>query len=113
MLSRVISTCVISVFVCHALLAATFEAITAEEQALTAVAWQPDASAVVLFEKADLQIMDYPTDASSVLEVRTRIKVLAEAGKEFAEIEIPHSAELRLRGFVGRTVQPDGRVIPE
>ncbi len=93
-------------------MAADFGPITAEERAFTSVPWQPDAPAVVLFEKAVLDFMDYPKDVSSILEIHTRIKILAEAGKNYAEIAIPHSAVLRLKELEGRTILADGTVVP-
>ncbi len=91
---------------------AGFDPITDPERALTRVPWQPDAPAVVLFVKAELKIRDYPQEASSWLDTRMRIKILREEGREYAEVAIPHSAYERLRNLEGRTVQPDGRIVP-
>ncbi len=88
------------------------EPITAEQRALTQVPWQPEAAAVVLFEKAELRFMKYPQEASSYLKVRTRLKILKEEGKAYGEVSIPHSSFLRLTEFEGRTVLPDGRELP-
>ena len=41
------------------------------------------------------------------------MKILTEEGKElFGDVEIYHSKAHRLRDFAGRTVLPDGRVVP-
>ncbi|MEM7585208.1 MAG: DUF3857 domain-containing protein [Acidobacteriota bacterium] len=92
--------------------AAGFTPVTAEERDLLTVPWQPDAPAVVLFEKAELDFMDYPSEVSSILEVHTRIKILKESGKEYGEVAIFHSSVLRLKELEGRTIKPDGTVVP-
>jgi hypothetical protein len=40
------------------------------------------------------------------------MKILTEAGKHNGEVVIAHSGEERLHGFHGRTVLPDGRIVP-
>jgi hypothetical protein len=92
--------------------AASFPPITDTERALTQAPGFPHAPAVVLFEKAELRIMEIGQDNSSSLDVHRRIKILAEEGKEFGEVEIWHSRDFRLSGLEGRTVLPDGREIP-
>ena len=67
---------------------------------------------MVLFEKAEVKLMDYPAEASSFLKVRTRIKILTEEGKSYGEEEIGHSAFWRLKKVEGRTVLPNGDVVP-
>jgi hypothetical protein len=93
--------------------AADFAPITDAERALTAAPGDPTAPAVVLFERGRLKLLEWPKDMFSMLEVETRVKVLDDRGKEmFGEIEIRHGKHLRLGGFKGRTVLPDGRVVP-
>ena len=92
--------------------AVDFPPITDAERALTELPGQPGAPAVVLFEKADVKLMDYPKEASSFLKVQVRVKILTEEGKSFGEAEIDHSSYLRLKKVEGRTVLPDGREIP-
>lgn len=89
-----------------------FPPVTDAERALESVPFEPEASAVVLSETARLRFLRYPTEASSRLEVQVRMKILREEGKEFAEILIPHSRMLRLDELEGRTVLPDGTVVP-
>ncbi|MCP4660125.1 MAG: DUF3857 and transglutaminase domain-containing protein, partial [bacterium] len=93
-------------------LAYKFPPITEQERALTQVPSDPGAPAVVLFEIAELKIMDYPREVSSFLEVQVRLKILTEEGKEHGEVSIRHSAYNRLKSFEGRTVLPDGREVP-
>lgn len=92
---------------------ADFAPITDAERALAAAPGDPAAPAVVLFEKGRMKLLEYPRDMYSQLDVEVRIKVLNDRGKElFGEVEIEHGRQLRLSGFKGRTVLPDGREIP-
>src|SRR5215207_531151 len=92
---------------------ADFPPVTDAEKALKSVAGEPNAPAVALFKNAEFWMMDIARqEASSRLAVRTRIKILTEEGKEQGEIAIPHSGYVRLQSFRGRTVLPDGRVVP-
>lgn len=93
--------------------AAPFPPVTERELALASVPGEPNAPAVVLFKKGEFRMMDIARgDVSSSLKVDVRVKVLTEQGKERGEVAIPHSRALRLLGFEGRTVLPDGRVVP-
>lgn len=94
--------------------AAAFPPITDEQKKLKEVPGSPGASAVVLFESADLAMQDPTGDpVPSILTVERRIKILTEEGaKEFGEIEIPHSRTTRLSNLEGRTVLADGREVP-
>jgi hypothetical protein len=81
---------------------------------LTTVAGEPNAPAVVLFKKSELLMMGYGKQGqvSSSLLVKARTKILTEEGKSRGEVSIAHSGFVRLQGFQGRTVLPDGRVLP-
>lgn len=92
--------------------AASFPPVSDAERALAEVPGHPNASAVVLFEKAELRIMDGRQENSSSLDVHRRVKILAEQGKDLGEVEIWHSRDFRLSDLDGRTVLPDGREIP-
>ena len=94
--------------------AADFPPITGQERALTDVTGEPNAPAVVLFRKSELLMMGYGNrgQVSSSLLVKSRTKILTEEGKSRGEVSIPHSDFIRLQGFQGRTVLPDGRVLP-
>ncbi len=92
-----------------------FPPITDEERALTSVPGEPNAPAVMLFKKGELLMAGYGRligSLASHLRVQARVKILTEAGKSNGEVVIDHSDRLRLQGFAGRTVLPDGRVIP-
>jgi transglutaminase-like putative cysteine protease len=90
-----------------------FSEITAQERSLTGVPGDPDASAVVLFRKAEISIPDpMKSSADPLLKVRIRRKILKEDGKKYGEVTIHHSQWTRLAGLKGRTVLPDGREVP-
>ncbi len=91
---------------------AAFPPVSPEEKALTEVPGAPNARAVVLFRKAELRMLDpASSDVSSRLTVRERVKILTEQGKDRGEIQLFHSAFVRLYSLSARTVLPDGRVI--
>jgi transglutaminase-like putative cysteine protease len=95
--------------------AADFPPISDEERALTAVPGEPNALAVVLFKKGEFLMMGYGQAAgglASHLRIEARVKILTEAGKSNGEILIAHSDFTKLEGFEGRTVLPDGRILP-
>ncbi|PYQ65064.1 MAG: hypothetical protein DMF53_06220 [Acidobacteria bacterium] len=95
--------------------AADFPPITDAERAITAVPGEPNAPAVVLFKKGEFLMAGYGLKTgslSSSLRVEVRLKILTEEGKSNGEVSITHSDFERLHGFAGRTVLPDGRIIP-
>jgi len=94
--------------------AADFPPITDQERSLTSVQGEPNAPAVVLFRKSEFLMMGYGSQArfSSSLLVKARTKILTEEGKSRGEVAVAHSSFVRLLGFQGRTVLPDGRVLP-
>lgn len=97
-----------------ALGAASFTAPTAEELALKSVAGHPTAAAVVLYRRGDFKMLDISRgDQSSTLTVEARIKILTEQGKkDYGEVAVWHGSGVRLKEFSGRTVLPDGRILP-
>ncbi|HEV7516425.1 MAG TPA: DUF3857 domain-containing protein, partial [Thermoanaerobaculia bacterium] len=92
---------------------ADFPPVTEAERALQAVPGAPNAPAVVLFHNGEFQMLDLAShEVSSRLSVERRVKILTAEGKSQGEIEIEHSDDVRLSGFAGRTVLPDGTVVP-
>jgi transglutaminase-like putative cysteine protease len=95
--------------------AASFPPVTDEERAFTSVPDEPNAPAVLLFRKGEFLLAGYGLQAGSLvssLHVQVRMKILTEEGKANGEVAVAHSDAYRLHGFQGRTVLPDGRVIP-
>lgn len=92
-----------------------FPPITDEERALTSVPGEPNAPAVVLLKKGEFVMAGHGRFVGSVashLRVWERVKILTEAGKSNGELAVLHGRSLRLQSFSGRTVLPDGRVLP-
>lgn len=96
--------------------AETFPPITEAERSLATVPGEPNAAAVFLFRKSEFLMMGYGAGgaqaSSSRLLVQERVKILTEQGKELGEVAVAHSNLSRLSGFKGRTVLPDGRIVP-
>lgn len=82
---------------------------------LASVQGEPNAPSVVLFKKGEFLMKGYGKlngSPTSHLRIQVRLKILTEEGKSKGEITIQHSDATRLEGFEGRTVLPDGRVVP-
>jgi len=113
--TAILATLILALVASRGAAAADFPPITDEERALTSVPGEPNAPAVVLFKKGEFLMAGYGRFVGSLashLRVKARVKILTEAGKSNGEIVIAHDDRLRLQGFAGRTVLPDGRVIP-
>lgn len=90
-----------------------FPPISAAERDLTQLADFPDAPAVVLAKRAELRLRAPGSRESSILDVRVRIKILREDGIDaWSQVSVAHGDGVRLEGFAGRTVLPDGHVLP-
>jgi Domain of Unknown Function with PDB structure (DUF3857)/Transglutaminase-like superfamily len=93
--------------------ATDFPPLTDQERALTAVPGQPNAPAVVLFKKGELRMMNPASSQdSSYLVVEERVKILTDAGRSRGNVLVAHNGTFRLEGFEGRTVLPDGSIVP-
>jgi hypothetical protein len=93
--------------------AADFREITAAERSLTSVSGYEEAPAVVLFRNGRFTMMGaLGSESYSSLRVEGRIKILSDEGTSFGEVAVPHTDFIRLVSFEGRTVLPDGRVVP-
>jgi hypothetical protein len=91
-----------------------FPPVTTAERALTAVPGEPNAPAVVLFKRGEMQMAGYGLlgSVASHLRVQERVKILTAAGRGNGELVIAHGAGFRLRELAARTVLPDGRIVP-
>lgn len=84
---------------------------TPEELSMSSQPEVPGASAVYLFRE---EITD---DRIHMFSIYTRLKVLTEGGKEFSNVELNFArghdgAGYDVEGISGRTIHPDGTIIP-
>jgi Domain of Unknown Function with PDB structure (DUF3857)/Transglutaminase-like superfamily len=79
---------------------------TPEELAMTSLPQVPGAPAVLLFRE---EISD---DNLSMHSTYVRLKVLTEKGKEYADVELPYIEQTNITDIAGRTIQPDGTIVP-
>jgi hypothetical protein len=89
---------------------------TPEELAMTSIPGYPNAPAVILFRE------EITKDDMHVVQHYERIKVLTEKGKDYANVELRFTSssdhgsfsgdEKNLTDISGRTIHPDGTVIP-
>ncbi len=86
-------------------LAQDFGEISDDVLQMTEFSQDPEADAVILFDKADVRITNY-FDLEVIRHIR--IKVLTEAGKEYADIEIPVWYEDDFDVMDAASFSPDG-----
>lgn len=86
--------------------ASAWPPVSREELELKDNPLSPGESAMILYR--ELQ-----TDSAKSLETHfTRIKIFKEAGKKYADIEIPYlEKELEVQNIQARTIKPDGQTI--
>ena len=94
-----------------AALHAQFTPPTPEELSMTEQPQVPGAAAVYLFRE------ETTDDHNHVFNIYVRLKVLTEKGKDYADVELPYTRRSDGGGYTvesvqGRTVHPDGTVIP-
>lgn len=87
--------------------AAEFQQPTPEELKMTSDPAAPGAAAVYLYyEEIDNDPLHYQS-------VYARIKVLTDKGKELSTVNLPYvRRSYKIKGIQGRTIHPDGTVIP-
>jgi hypothetical protein len=79
--------------------------ITPEDLKMTSIAEQPGAPAVILFRR------ETDDDIKHIHTFYERIKILTEAGRSNADVEIPYLRHTySITDISGRTIQPDGTV---
>ena len=87
--------------------AADWPAISPEDLSTTSIKEQPGAPAVILLRE------ETDDDMNNTHQVYERIKILTDAGREYANVEIPYRRRgFSIGGISGRTVHGDGSVIP-
>lgn len=81
--------------------------ISDDDKKLTSVPGQPGAPAAILYRE---EIYD---DLRHVARIQERIKVLTEQGRKYADVSLRYNQRhFDLTAVGGRTVQPDGKIIP-
>lgn len=90
--------------------AADWPAIDSSELQIKDLPEQPGAPAFVLFRE------EVDDDEKHSISVYMRIKVLSEAGRKYADVEIPFfstkSLNLTINDIQGRTIHSDGSIVP-
>jgi hypothetical protein len=86
-----------------------FKPISPEELKMTSEPLAPGAPAIILYRQVDRD----DRDRNSTFEDRYyRIKILTEAGRQYANIEIPFSRDIDALAHIrARTVKPDGTIV--
>lgn len=85
---------------------ADWPAIAPEDLKMTDLPQQKGAPAVILLRE------EVANDPQNYHSVYMRIKILTEAGRRYADVEIPYSRRnFRVDGVSGRTVHPDGSIV--
>jgi hypothetical protein len=101
---------VLSLFFCLggiAAFAADWPALSPEDLSMTGIKEQPGAPAVILLRE------ETDDDMNNMHQVYERIKIFTDAGREYANVEIPYSRRgFSIGGISGRTVHADGSVVP-
>ena len=87
--------------------AADWTTPTPQELSMTSEPASPDAAAVYLFRE---EVAD---DHLHMHSVYVRLKILTEAGKEYADVEIPYEKHgFSIGSVAGRTIHSDGSIVP-
>ena len=88
-------------------IAADWPPISPEDLAMTSSKDQPGASAEILLRE------EVDDDMNNFHSVYQRIKILTDAGREYANVEIPYSRRhFNIGDVSGRTIHADGTIIP-
>jgi hypothetical protein len=81
--------------------------ISEDDKKLSAVPGQPGAAAAVLYRE---EIYD---DLRHAARIQERIKILSDEGRKYADVSLRYNQRrFDLTSVGGRTIQPDGKVIP-
>jgi Transglutaminase-like superfamily. len=87
-------------------LAADWPTVSPEELSMTSIKEQPGAPAVILLRE------ETDDDVNSAHMVYERIKILTDAGRRYADVELAYNGRwFNIEGISGRTVHPDGSIV--
>lgn len=88
-----------------------FGKVSDEELQMTSIPEDPEADAVWLFEKGELEIILDNNLYKLKLKQRGRLKILTEEGKESADFKIPYWHEDRIVSLKAQAILPGGKKI--
>lgn len=88
-----------------------FGKVSDEELQMTSIPEDPEADAVWLFERGDLEIVLENNYYRLKSKRHVRIKILTEKGKEYANVKIPYWHEDRINSLQAHTILPNGKKI--
>lgn len=88
-----------------------FGKVSDEELQMTSIPEDPEADAVWLFDRGDIEIILENNRYKLKLKQHARIKILNEEGKEYANFRIPYWHEDRITSLKAHTVLPGGKKI--
>lgn len=105
---KIMPFAVLAVLFCLRTLAAAADwpPVTDSDRALKSIPEQPGAAAVILARE---QTDDNMNNSQTVYE---RIKILTEAGRKYATVELPSDRAVNVSELQGRTVHMDGSITP-
>jgi Domain of Unknown Function with PDB structure (DUF3857)/Transglutaminase-like superfamily len=87
--------------------AADWPPISPDDLAMTSIKEQPGAPAVVLLRE------ETDDDMNNHHSVYMRVKILTEAGREYANVQLPYNRRgFKITDISGRTVHADGSIVP-
>jgi len=88
-----------------------FGKVSDEELQMTSIPEDPEADAVWLFDRGDIEIILENNRYKLKLKQHARIKILNEEGKEYANFRIPYWHEDRITSLKAHSVLPGGKKI--
>lgn len=88
-----------------------FGKVADEELQMTSIPEDPEADAVWLFDRGDIEIISENYGYKLKLKQHGRVKILTEKGKAYADFRIPYWHEDRITSLKAHTVLPDGKKI--
>jgi hypothetical protein len=103
----VLLVCILLTFSTRHSAADDWPPISPDELAMTGIAEQPGAPAVILFRQ------EIDDDTQHYHSLYVRLKILTEAGRKYADIRVAYDRNHSVLGQIsGRTVHADGTIVP-
>lgn len=108
---RIARRCLVAAALCwgavYALAGDDFPPVNPQELAMKQDASNPTSSAVILYRESNTN------NVENVKSEYYRVKVFTEAGKKYADIEVPYDKEIfNVYDVKARTIRPDGSIVP-